>query len=171
MVAEFTDKALLNALLEISDGGDMAISDEPPCAAFPMSQSVDFAWSACEWITEVGDSGARDYQLATGADSLGQALGVTYVRLDGSGISVVVSTAQYDRSSGDAIADGLAEPPLTHLELVEVIDQLDTMASTGHAGTYDLARRAAADHVRSAPAPTRPRRSVPHGREGGGRAE
>ena len=31
---------------------------------------------------------ARDYQAATGADSFGQALGVTYVRADGSGISV-----------------------------------------------------------------------------------
>ena len=59
VVAEFTDKALLNALLEISDGGDRSDQRRAAArAAFPMSQSVDFVWAACEWSTD-GETAAE----------------------------------------------------------------------------------------------------------------
>jgi hypothetical protein len=112
VVAEFTDRSALGL------GGD----DDLLCAEPPV-RAEDFTWETCD---PHGDNG--EYLLATGGDALGDAVGVTLVRFDGSGISVALSTSAYDPAQSEPPASPLAKLPLTHLELVEIVAQLDARA-------------------------------------------
>lgn len=124
VVAEFTDRSALWLAGNLSRG-----TGEPLCAVVPVLAD-EFIWKSCDPY-----GGGGQYLFATGGDDVGDAVGVTLVRSDGSGISVTLSTAAYDPTLGTfdrtqvpSPAPPLGSLPLTHLELVAIVDQLDARA-------------------------------------------
>jgi len=115
VVAEFTDRA---ALALTGDG----IRDPEPCAAIPVVRAETFVWDSCD--SHIDGAGSNRW-FATGGDDTGESLGVTLVRPDGTGLSVVVSTMPNDPERIDPPTPPLASVPVTHLELVEVVDLLE----------------------------------------------
>jgi len=115
VVAEFTDRA---ALALTGDG----IRDPEPCAAIPVVRAETFVWDSCD--SRIDGAGSNHW-FATGGDDTGESLGVTLVRPDGTGLSVVVSTMPNDPERIDPPTPPLASVPVTHLELVEVVDLLE----------------------------------------------
>lgn len=98
----------------------------PQCAVFPaFVHRSDFAWDSCEEAAEP-PSGASVLRIATGGDSHGDALGVTIVRPDGSGVSLAVSSAAYDRplGGGQPTATPLDELPLSADELLLAAERM-----------------------------------------------
>ena len=116
-VAEFTDVALLvDAVAHAMPGG----SPPQPCAVLPPDAAlVGFAWGEC--VEE--QAGDGQVWRASGAGPATDAIGVTVVRSDGSGLSITLSTAGYGdppHGPADLPAPPLAEHPLTHDALVDV---------------------------------------------------
>ena len=113
VVTEFTDVGALPLLRDT----DPWLADE--CVVHPVV-AADFEWDSC---APSGDG--WDYWVATEDD--GSAIGVTRLRPDLSGISVALGTAIHDPTR-QAPSPPLGALPLTHLELVEVVDQLEARA-------------------------------------------
>ena len=118
VVAEFTDVAALSQIVE----GD------PPadglCAVVPALDATGFGWDTCD---RLGDDDSIRHQSATGGGGDSDAVGVTLIRPDDSGISVSLSTASFDRPDGEP-THPLGEVPLTAEQLLAVVDQLDARA-------------------------------------------
>ena len=111
------------------------------CAVLPANiHRADFGWDTCE---ESSDGSER---VATGGDTYGDAVGVTLVRADGSGVSIAVSTAGFDRpvGGGPPTAPTLDEVPLSTAELLAAAE---LMLEAGPAFPEDVV---------AAPAPTTP---------------
>jgi hypothetical protein len=74
---------------------------------------------------------AGELWRATGNDPYSKGIGVTFVREDGSGLSVSLGTAEYDRppeGAGEPVSPPLSELPLTHAVLAEIVT---TIAARG----------------------------------------
>jgi len=121
VVAEFTDRAAL-ALV----GQDYAVAEL--CAVVP-GLAEDFVWDRCfaQPDSNFNPDGHR-YYLAEGGDGVDEALGVTLVRPDGTGISASLGEGPHDPERISRPTQPLDGLPLTQAELVEVLDLLDASA-------------------------------------------
>ena len=121
VVAEFTDRAAL-ALV----GKDYPVAEL--CAVVP-GLAEDFVWDVCfaQPDSNFNPDGHR-YYLAAGGDGVDEALGVTLVRPDGTGISASLGEGPHDPERITRPTQPLDGLPLTQVELVEVLDLLDASA-------------------------------------------
>lgn len=116
---------ILSGLVQSSDGS-WEVSAGLLCAPVPVQLVDDFAWEPCsETVGPDGDT----LVVATGGDADATAVGATLLRADGTGVSVSLSTAPYERSAG--VGTVLPALPLTADELGAIVTEMAALQQPG----------------------------------------